>query len=199
MADEARTPRRLAAAALSGRGRLLWAAVWLAFLAYPIGDILTRHHSRVWVAAAWASLVAFGALYLRTMWASLGPDPRARRQGSPGWLAALILGTFAMVAAFGQNWGGVIIYLGVATGWTLAARPAFLILAGIAVATVVVGLTSRTPASNMAFVLFLTTALGVSMLGVRRMLQLIGELEQARDQIGRLSVAEERLRFSRDL
>ncbi|MBV8304683.1 MAG: sensor histidine kinase [Acidimicrobiia bacterium] len=183
----------------SGRGRLRWAAVWLAFLAYPISDILSHHHSPAWTAAAWVSLVAFAALYLRTMWAALGTDPRPRHQVSPGWLAALIAATFVMVAVFGESWGGLIIYLGVATGWTLATAPALLTLAGIAVTTVVIGVTSHYSASNVAFVVFLTSALGVTMLGVRRMLRLIGELEEARDEIARLSVAEERLRFSRDL
>jgi len=184
---------------LSGPRRLVWSGVWLAFLGYPIGDIVSRHHSTAWEAAAWASLAVFVAVYLRTMWLALGPEVRSARPAVTGWLAALIVVTFTMVAGFGAPWGGVIIYLGVATGASLTNRAALATLGGIAAVSIGIGVAVGVSASDLAFVTFLTTALGVTMLGVRRMFQLIVELRDARDEVARLTAAEQRLRFARDL
>jgi two-component system sensor histidine kinase DesK len=184
---------------LSGPRRLVWSGVWLAFLAYPIGDIVSHDHSTGWEVAAWASLAVFVALYLRTMWLALGSDLRGARPAASGWLFALIVVTFAMVAGFGTAWGGLVIYLGVATGATLSNRAALVTLGGIAVATVTIGVAVGISASDLAFAVFLTTALGVTMLGVRRMLQLIVELRDARDEVARLTAAQQRQRFARDL
>lgn len=184
---------------LSGPLRLLWSGVWLAFLAYPIGDILSGRHSNGWLAAAWLALVAFSALYLRTMWLGLGPAMERPRRFPGAWLAALVLFTFVVVGAFGGAWGGMLIYLGVATGVSLAAGPALVLLVAIAAATVGLGLASGVSSSNIAFDTFLTSALGVSMLGMRRMLQVIVELREARDEVARLTALEQRTRFARDL
>jgi len=184
---------------LSGPARLAWSGVWLVFLAYPIGAIVSHHHSAAWQVAAWVSLLVFVGLYLRTMWLALGADLRGPRPAANGWLAAFIVVTFAMVVAFGAAWGGLIIYLGVATGATLGNRAALVTLAAIAAATVAVGAGIGARASDIAFDVFLTVALGVTMLGVRRMFQLIVDLRDARDQVGRLTATAERLRFARDL
>ncbi len=183
---------------LSGLRRLLWSGVWLVFLAYPIGDILARHHSIGWLAAAWVSLAVFVALYLRTMWSAFRPETHAA-PSRVRWLAVLIAFTFGMVIAFGPAWAGLIIYLGVATGWTLSNRAAAATLAGIAAAIIAAGVASGTGASELAFVVFLTTALGFSMLGIRHMVRVIVELHNAKDEIARLTASEERLRFARDL
>jgi two-component system sensor histidine kinase DesK len=145
------------------------------------------------------SLVVFVALYLRTVWLALGSDLRGPVTPPVGWLAGLVAVTFAMVIAFGEPWGGVIIYLGVATGFSLPPRPALFTLAGIAAATIAVGVAIGVSASDLAFDVFLTTALGVSMLGVRTMFQLIVALRDARDEVARLTVAEQKARFARDL
>jgi two-component system sensor histidine kinase DesK len=179
--------------------RLAWTAVWLAFLAYPIGDILSRHHSATWVVAAWVSLAVFVGLYLRTMWLAVGTDLRGPVTPPLAWLVALNLATFAMVVGFGSAWAGLLIYLGVATGLTLSGRAALVTLAGIAAFSVAYGVATGVSASDVAFVAFLTTALGVSMLGLRRMFQLIVELRAARDEVARLTAAEQQARFARDL
>ena len=184
---------------MSSPVRLAWIAVWLAFLGYPVGDIFSRPHSTAWLVAAWVSLLMFVAVYLGTLWRAVGTDLRGPLTPPVGWLAALISLTFAMVAAFGAPWGGVIIYLGVATGLSLPPRSAFFVLAAIAAGTIAVGVVVGASASRLAFAVFLTTALGVSMLGVRRMFHLIVELREARDEVARLTATEQQARFARDL
>jgi two-component system sensor histidine kinase DesK len=177
----------------------VWISVWLVFLGYPIGDIFARPHSTSWLIAAWFSLAVFVALYLRTMWLAVSGDLRQPPTVANGWLAVLIVCTFVVVMAFGAPWGGMIIYLGVATGASLPNRAALGTLAGIAVATVAVGLVAGVSAGDLAFDVFLTTALGITMLGARHMFQLVVELRDARDEVARLTAAEQRSRFARDL
>jgi len=184
---------------LTGPWRLLWCAVWLVFLGYPIGDILSRHHPTTWVISAWAALGIFVAVYLRTMWVAFSANPADDEPTPAAWLTALIGFTLAMVVLFGVPWGGIIIYLGVAIGSTLRPRSVVVTLAALATFTTAWGLAAGAGLSNIAFEAFLTTALGVTMLAFRRLLQLVIDLEQARDEVARLTAAEERLRFSRDL
>jgi two-component system sensor histidine kinase DesK len=183
----------------SSLNRMAWIAIWLAFLAYPIADIFSREHSTSWLVAAWASLAAFVVLYLGTMWRAVGADLRGPVTPPIAWLAALGAITFAMVIAFGAAWGGVIIYLGVVTGLSLPPRAAIFVLPGIAAATIAVSVVVGVSASSVAFVVFLTTALGGEAIGLRRMFQLIIELRAAQDEIARLTVAEQQARFARDL
>jgi len=184
---------------LSGVQRLAWSGIWLVFLGYPIGDIVSRDHSTGWLVAAWAALAIFVGLYLRTMWLALGSDVFHPRPRPDAWLSALILFTFAVVLAFGAAWGGMIIYLGVATGSSLTNRAAMITLGVIAAATVAIGVAIGVSASNLAFEVFLTAALGVTMLGVRRMFRLITDLREAQGEVARLTAAEQRSRFARDL
>jgi two-component system sensor histidine kinase DesK len=107
--------------------------------------------------------------------------------------------TFALVIAFGSSWGGIIIYVGVAIGLSLSTRAALVTLAAVALTTVAIGVAQGVSASSLAFVVFLTVALGVSMLGARRMFQLIVELREARDEVARLTASEQQSRFARDL
>ncbi|MDP9073212.1 MAG: sensor histidine kinase, partial [Actinomycetota bacterium] len=184
---------------LTGSWRLWWSAVWLVFLGYPIGDIVSRHHPAIWVISAWTALLVFVGLYLRTMWVAFSANPTDDEPTPAGWLAALICFTLGMVVLFGVAWGGVIIYLGVATGSTLRHRAVLVTLAALDAFTAVLGVAAGAGVSNVAFDCFLTTALGFTMLAFRRLVRLVIELEQARDEVARLTAAEERLRFSRDL
>jgi two-component system sensor histidine kinase DesK len=181
-----------------GTRGLVWFGVWLVFLAYPIADIVSNDHSTAWTIAAWTTLAVFVFLYLRTISLALGAGLRASRPRDAGWLLALALLTFTAILVFGPDWSGLTIYLGVAT-IILPDRPALLALTGITATTVVVDAIAGVSRSNIAFNAFLTAALGVAMLGVRRLFEMIADLRDARDEIARLTVAEQRSRFARDL
>src|SRR5579863_1419769 len=56
--------------------RLGWAAIWMVFLGYPIGDILGAGYSPARAVVAWICLVAFAATYLFAMWVCLSLVPR---------------------------------------------------------------------------------------------------------------------------
>lgn len=191
--------RLLAVLPLSPRARLAWCAVWLAFLAYPIADLAGHASSIGRTGAGSAALLVFVGLYLRTMWLAIGSSRWIEGGTPPWWLAAFVAYTLVVVGLFGPAWGGIIIYLGVAAGSTLSGSPLLAVMGAIDVATLGIGLAQHAGGSDIAFVCFLGSALALSMLGIRRLVVMVVELEAARDEVARLTAEEERLRIARDL
>jgi two-component system sensor histidine kinase DesK len=178
--------------------RLGWSGIWLVFVGYAISDILDKHWDPLRTALAWASLVLFAVLYMLTMWLATAFQP-VRRQPLHLVLYTLFLAlTLALTLIFGGNFGGLLIYAGVVTGWTFQARVATPILALLG-AFIFSGLAVGYAISDVLFDAFMTMALGATMMFFRGVIWLTIELRAAREEMARLAVAEERLRFSRDL
>jgi two-component system sensor histidine kinase DesK len=178
--------------------RLVWPGIWLVFVAYPISDILDGQWSTAKAVLAWALLAAFAALYLASMWLATGfqgePEPRVRLVP----YAAFIALTIGLVLGFGADFGCLLIYAGVVTGWTLRPRAATVgvLLLGALIAS---GLAVGYSLSEVAFFGFMTVALGATVVFYRAVIWLMIERRRAREEVAHLAVAEERLRFSRDL
>jgi two-component system sensor histidine kinase DesK len=105
-----------------------------------------------------------------------------------GALAALAI---CLSTAFGDEWLGLLVYLSVAVALALPTR---LALPGIAALTVVALAITGEPD-----VAIQVAAFGVILGAVRRLMELVRELEAARAQVAELAAREERLRLSRDL
>jgi two-component system sensor histidine kinase DesK len=175
----------------------LWPLLWLAFMAYPIGDLI-GHRVAGPDALAAAGLVAFTALYVWLVWLDYrGPGGRERlRLALLGGMAVLAVATGV---AYGGNWVGTFIYLSAACALALPRR-----VMPPAVALVSLGMfglcrLDRIDPTNTAFFVFVTAAVGVMVLSSQRTFALVEELRQAREEVARLAVGEERLRFARDL
>jgi two-component system, NarL family, sensor histidine kinase DesK len=76
----------------------------------------------------------------------------------------------------------------------LLTRDAYAAIAGLAVCTLALGITS-----GMAWLVLPTVAIGLWATAFVRQVAAVAELRAAREEIARLAVAEERLRFARDL
>jgi two-component system sensor histidine kinase DesK len=170
--------------------RLLCIATALLFLGYPLSDLLSGRLSRGSEFVAAAGLVAFAALYLRLFWILPSVVSERRRAGAAllGGIAALAIG---LSIAFGDEWLGLLVYLSVAVALALPARPA---LAGIAA----VAATSVAITGGLDVIVEVVT-FGLLLVAMRRLMELVRELELARAQVAALAVGEERLRLSRDL
>jgi two-component system, NarL family, sensor histidine kinase DesK len=172
------------------RGRLLCMATALAFLAFPLSDLLSGRLSAGSEVVAATGLVAFALIYLRLFWILPWVATERRAEGTAllGSLAALAIG---LSIAFGDQWLGLLVYLSVAIALTLPTR---LALTGIAaVSAVAVAITGELDVAVEAFVF------GLILVAVRRLMELVGELEAARGQVAELAASEERLRLSRDM
>ena len=172
------------------RGRLLCIATALAFLAFPIADLLSGRLSAGSEVLAAAGLVAFAALYLRLFWIlpSVAIERRSEGRALLGGVAALATG---LAVAFGDEWLGLLVYLSIALALALPTR---LALVGIAAAAAVaVAITSELDVAVQVI------AFGLILVAVRRLMELVRELEGTRAQVAELAASEERLRLSHDM
>jgi two-component system sensor histidine kinase DesK len=179
--------------------RLSWAAIWLVFLGYPIADILGGRYSPTRAVIAWICLVGFAALYLFGMWICLSLVPRVAAGVQLLPLVALFVMGITLTLVFRGGWTGLLVYCGVAAGWTLRWRFLVPVLFALGVFMVVSGALLGYSWADLGFITFLTVALGFTMLAFRRLIATVVELRTARAEVSRLAIADERLRISRDV
>jgi len=169
----------------------LWAVPWLLFQVFPISDLVTtdRPAPARWVAGA--GLLAFTLVYLGVI-AQLG-RPRGLR---PDFVAMAALAA-ALAIGLGPSWAGLMIYVSAAAAAVLPGRwvwPAVVAAAALCLAVVLAD-----GARSLVFLpaLCLLTAFAIS--GTGYLVTVNRELQEAREELARNAVAEERLRFARDL
>jgi two-component system, NarL family, sensor histidine kinase DesK len=172
------------------RGRVLCMATALGFLAFPLSDLLSGRLSASSEVVAAAGLVAFAAGYVRLFW--ILPSITTEWRGEGGaLLAALAALAVALSIAFGDEWLGLLVYLSIALALALPTRLALVGIAAVAAAAVAI--------TGELDVAVQVIAFGVILVAVRRLMELVRELEAARAQVAELAAREERLRLSRDM
>jgi two-component system, NarL family, sensor histidine kinase DesK len=179
--------------------RLGWAAIWLVFLGYPISDIIGTGYSPARAVIAWVCLAGFVLTYLVAMWICLSLVPRVASGVQLVPLAALFALGIAFSLIFRGQWPGLLIYCGVAAGWTLRWRWLVPGLLALGIFTVVTGGLIGYGWGDIGFIAFLAVALGFTMLAFRRLIATVIELRTARAEVARLAISDERLRISRDV
>jgi two-component system, NarL family, sensor histidine kinase DesK len=107
------------------------------------------------------------------------------------FLAALAV---ALNLSLGSEWRVLFLHANVAAGMMLPTRGAYAAIAGLAVLTLALGLSS-----GMTWLLLPTAVLGLWATAFVRQVATVAELRAAREELARLAVSEERLRFARDL
>ncbi|MBE1611026.1 two-component system sensor histidine kinase DesK [Actinopolymorpha pittospori] len=178
-----------------GRG-LIFGAVWLIFLASPVSEALQRHPDVGMRAVVIAVTSVFCLLYI-AIFPLLAATAPARWVG-PALLAGLALtaGGFCLLA--GEDGIFSFVFLGAAGGVVLSERQSALwtgtwVGLTVLLPLVVPGWTIE-PSGTMSVLLGAMAASGFVQLLRRNW-----ELREAQSEIARLAVADERLRFSRDL
>lgn len=182
---------------------LLYAAVWLIFLVSPLSEVL-QHGQGAWRAVGAVALVAFAVLYL---WA-FGDARSRRRAGRPlgvprsvGILVVLAgLGALSVPAA-GQQSLAVLVYLTVGAMVMLPTRAAWVVAGVLAAAGAL--LPSVVPGwdgdHGIAISVLLAAFVLSGIVGIVERNAALTALNQAREELARLALEEERARFARDL
>lgn len=172
-----------------------WSSAWLIVLAEPAHDI-ARGLDRP-VALAASLMAAFVVLYLALLW--IASDPT---QGVGVKLALLApLGAIAVGAtlAYHRGWEFLFFFVAAAAACALPERRAVFGVVAVSVVDAVV-VTQQTPADHHAgpqiFGVFMA---GLVVMFMIRLMRLVSDLNAAREDLARLAVADERLRFARDL
>ena len=187
---------------LPGRSRAfisIWSCVWLAaVLVAPIVGLADRGAGTDRLVAATLAAAGFAALYLAATWTVM--TERASWARWPWvWPAVLALYAVGLVAAFGGEFLGAFLFVAAAAGMTLPERHGPAGVTAVTGTALLAALGAGVDGSRTAALLLTVFMVGIAMTWIRRMVVLIRELRAAREQVARLAVSDERLRFARDL
>jgi len=169
----------------------------LVFLIYPVRAVLTSDPTPARVLLALGAAALFAGVFLWLIWlhdplpSSADPSEVRKRRAAIAFLAVLAV---ALNLILGSEWRVLFFHVNVAAGIMLLSRDAYVAIAGLAVCTLALGVTS-----GMAWLVLPTVAIGLWATAFVRQVAAVAELRAAREEIARLAVAEERLRFARDL
>lgn len=198
----ARVGAAVGAAWKSGRFGVLMSLIWVLALviAYPLIETLHMGLTPPRLALAVAGDVAFGAFVLwLVIWERWLVVPAPRRRWAA--LAALLAIAVGLMVNDPDplHWVGLFFSIAGVAAWLLSAREAMravaVILAVFLGSAVAFSFNLRLTALFFLFLLLLS----VSMMNRRRLELTNRELRAAREELVQLAVAEERLRFARDL
>ncbi|MDF2709810.1 MAG: two-component system sensor kinase [Nonomuraea muscovyensis] len=144
---------------------------------------------------SWAGLAVVCALYAGVVLLTF------RHRLRPAWvmLAALAVVVTAMAASYGGSWRYLFPLTGVACGIALYGRAVRIVLAAL---TVVTAATVWARGASVELVMAFswgTFSMGLVVAGMLHLYAVIGELRRTRRLLAEAAVAEERLRFARDL
>ena len=176
--------------------RYVWIGVWLVFLA-PLVQGIGRGEYRPTALAA-AALVAYCVLYVRTFYLAFGHHEKRRQVGVE--ISALALIVLSTSIGFGGDWILLFIFLSPALAAALPQRWA---VAAVFTVTAIMGAFAMVGqsmgVSETTNLLFGPLFGGLLTVFIKRTRGLIRELRETREELARTAVAEERLRFARDL
>ena len=186
------------------RVRLLWrisVLVYLPFFAFPAIDLVSGDRPPAVRIAGGVALAVVVVLYAPTAYTGVfrpddAPDPVAR-------IVACALLSAGLVALLGPHWVGVAAYAAHLAGGAVR-RSAAVAAAGVVAVTLlgagaVLLSPPVAPDPVVAVVLVYSLLVGFYGVGFGWLAATYRELDRARAELARLAVAEERLRFSRDL
>jgi two-component system sensor histidine kinase DesK len=180
-------------------GRLLGPLFGLVFLIYPVRAVLTSDPTPLRTSLALGGAVLFAGVFLWLMWtqeplwsaATEQPSEIGKRRATIAFLALLAI---ALNLTLGSEWRVLFFHVNIAAGIMLSTRDAYGAIAGLAAITFALG-----TVSGMAWLALPTAAIGLWATAFVRQVAAVAELRSAREELARLAVNEERLRFARDL
>ena len=184
-------------------GRRFGPLLGLLFLAYPIDALLASGASPARLVFALCGTALFVAVFLWLLWAHepFGITPTRVSEVRKRRVAVASLAAMASVFTlfFGGEWLTFFVHTGVAAGLMLPGRDTPAAVAGLSVLAVAVGLATGTGWPTVGRFVLTTSLMGLLFAALARYVATVAELREAREEVARLAVAEERSRFARDL
>ena len=167
-----------------------WALPWLLFQGFPIADlVLTPRPVAVRIVAA-VALVVFTVAYLVVFSRMFGHGCQPAR----GALLVVVVLAVALAVWLGTSWAGLLIYVSAAASVSLPRRWVWPAVLGAAVVC-----TAVVAADGLFILPVMCLLTAFALQGTRHLISVNTELVEARDELARNAVAQERLRFARDL
>jgi two-component system sensor histidine kinase DesK len=170
--------------------------VSLLWLLFPVTDLLGSHPGTARAAAVLAVVAAFVVLY---NYLPRNEEATGRDRGVALALAALVLIAIGLTVADRPSWAILFIFAAIAGAMRLSRRAGarwIFACTGLTAATLVADHSDPGTAASLTAT---TLGIGFMMFAFRRLIRLNHELVEAREELARLAVSEERARFARDL
>jgi two-component system sensor histidine kinase DesK len=172
---------------------------WLLVASAAALDVLQGKTRPAWVAGG--GLIIFAVLYMTAIWLKI----KARRQRDAALVLA-VLGavTLALASGFGGDMFALLPLLSIACGivvpWTQRRPPwPSVVVGGVACAGTLIAWIRHASAGDTWSVLYGTFLAGFIVAMILRLISVIRELQETRQELATAAVAQERLRFARDL
>jgi two-component system sensor histidine kinase DesK len=179
----------------STRRRILGAVFSLGWLAYPVSDLASDEPSIGHVALGGAGLAAFVAIYLAVLTRGL----KLRWPGAHAAIVGLAAIAALLTVAERHTWAMLFVFVAAAAGLRLPPRHASIAIgSSTALAGVLIGVVDD-DWDGAVGIAATTVAIGFMMMAFARLITANAALEDAREELARLAVADERARFARDL
>ncbi len=183
---------------------LLWPLwlIWLPYLAYPLTTLAGTHPPAARLAISAGAVVLFAALYAWAAWhlteclGAQGYHWRARYALPP---AAMALVSLVLSLADGRDWLLLFDYAAAVAGVFLPLLAGTGATAGLFAVASATSLSLQGGWTSVFQAPYDVVLSGLSTVGVVWLLDMNRALRDARQEIARLAVSEERLRFARDL
>ncbi|MFD8559182.1 sensor histidine kinase [Streptosporangium canum] len=166
---------------------------WL-LLAYPPAHDLVEGPVRQAGPAA-LCLAAFVVLYTLSVALSF----RDRHRAAAASLAALVAVTFLLLTRFAEGWFPLATLMTIACGAVIRGRAVYTVLTALTAALVLLMWRTGAGGENISMTVWGAATGGLVVSVVLKLFSVIAELRETREELARAAVAEERLRFSRDL
>jgi two-component system sensor histidine kinase DesK len=171
----------------------------LLFLGGPLSDLFGGSYSLAHLIALFAGLALFVVLYVSL----LPPAAWLRRFGLRGPAVALallpLIATALLAGGAPTSFVALFVYFTAAAGLLLPAPVALGAIALTAAGVAIAGIVSDEDAGALTATVLTILSIGVLMTAFGRVARANRELECTREELARLAVSDERLRFARDL
>lgn len=166
------------------------------WLVFPVLDLAGSHPHPLRVVAVGAAVLAYVAVYNRL--------PRRRPPNLPvrrtaTLLAVLALITTVLTLADRSSWSLLFVFTAISGAMGLPRRPAVRWVLFCTLLTAAMNVAAGSDATSTISLTATTVAIGMMMFAFRQLMDANRALLAAREEVARLAVSEERLRFARDL
>ena len=201
------TPAMIASSGISVRLWRLYAQAWLVCLIFPLLHLVQTPMPFVRLVVALVGLALFASLYTWWMWPHpLNDEARSQTGFWGGWFAltSLLILVLLLVWFYGSPFLWLLVGVSAVIGVALPAREAFITVMGLTLLTLGLGVwlsggLRTTDWLHLLPLVLLVRGLGLDMAGITRLAAALRELNEARSELARRAVTEERLRMARDL
>ena len=197
----------VASSGISARLWRLYAQFWLICLLFPVLYLAQTRLTPDRLAMAIGGLALYISAYTWFMWPHPASRPIGIRPGTrtPGLVfGGLILLVLVLSLVYGAAFLWLLVGVSAVAGVALTPRSAFVVVLVLTLATLGLGVglsggLRQTDWLELVPLVLLVRGLGLDMAGLTRLSEALRELHQARGELARQAVTEERLRLARDL